>query len=240
MLPSWSSDQTHIHLIHPFLGGDWRSWWLGGSRWSLPMLTEGWIAPFVLICASLSTLGFEVAKLALENVLWCPANYFVGMVTWCNKNPAGFSGDSCLPYARSGICICHYWWIYARCLKLTKKSDRWFETSKSTSNTNKGTWQLRDNCINIICVMCSAGSAASGVGNPLFQVIFWGIGQGRTMVSKPTWATSPLALSKSAALLLLKLGAPLLLLLGLKPSCGSVPNFWSNHFFLGNDKLWPN
>ena len=60
-------------------------------------------------------------------------------------------------------------------------------------------------------------------GNPLFQVIFWGIGQGRTMVSKPTWATSPLALSKSAALLLLKLGAPLLLLLGLKPSCGSVP-----------------
>jgi hypothetical protein len=44
------------------------------------------------------------------------------------------------------------------------------------------------------------------------------------MVSKPTWATSPLALSKSAALLLLKLGAPLLLLLGFKPcSCGSVP-----------------
>ena len=117
-------------LIHPFLGGDWRSWWLGGSRWSLPMLTEGWIAPFVLICASLSTLGFEVAKLALENVLWCPANYFVGMVTWCNKNPAGFSGDSCLPYAWSGICICHYWWIYARCLKLTKKSDRWFRDIK--------------------------------------------------------------------------------------------------------------
>jgi hypothetical protein len=111
-------------LIHPFLGGDWRSWWLGGSRWALSMLTEGWIAPFVLICASLSTLGFEVAKLALENIPWCLANYLVGMVqeivTWCNKNPAGCSGDSCLPYARSGICICHYWWIYARCLKLTK------------------------------------------------------------------------------------------------------------------------
>lgn len=98
-----------------------------------------------------------------------------------------------------------------------------------TSNTNKGTWQLRDNCI--VYAWCVLQAQQHLVwGNPLFQVIFWGIGAHHGfqahMGNQPT---CPLEIGSP---FVIKAGCALAFAAGIKTLfLWKCPNFWSNHFF---------
>lgn len=106
-----------------------------------------------------------------------------------------------------------------------------FETSKSTSNTNKGTWQLRDKCINIICVMCSAGSAASGVGKPTFPGDFLRDRAGAHHGFQAHMGNQPTCSLEIGSPFVIKAGCALAFAAGIKTFLWKCPNFWSNHFF---------
>ena len=106
-----------------------------------------------------------------------------------------------------------------------------FETSKSTSNTNKGTWQLRDKCINIICVMCSAGSAASGVGKPTFPGDFLRDRAGAHHGFQAHMGNQPTCSLEIGSPFVIKAGCALAFAAGIKTFLWKCPNFWSNLFF---------